>query len=271
MRRLALILICAAGLTACSAAPASPTAPASLPADGVADYQLGGAYDPPSGVTIVERDSEAEPAEGLYSICYVNGFQSQPGQGDEWRAAGLLLLADGEPVVDENWPDETLFDTSTAQARADIAERIGAVIDSCADKGFDAVEIDNLDSDTRSDGALSAEDNRALAALYVERAHAAGLAIGQKNTADRAAEYAQQPGFDFAVAEECHRFEECAAYTDAYGADVIDIEYTSREFGDDLRGDFAAVCADPETPPITLLRDQDLVPAGNAEYVYRHC
>jgi hypothetical protein len=271
MRRLALILFCAVGLTACSPAPAAPEAPAALPADGVADYQLGGAYTPPDGVTIVERDSEAEPAEGLYSICYVNGFQSQPGQGDEWRDAGLVLLADGEPVVDENWPDEMLFDTSTAQARADIAERIGTVIDSCADRGFDAVEIDNLDSDTRSDGALTAEDNRALATLYVERAHAAGLAIGQKNTADRAAQYAQDPGFDFAVAEECHRFDECAQYTAAYGADVIDIEYPFREFGDDLRADFAEVCADPETPPITVLRDRDLVPAGNAEYVYEHC
>ncbi|NQX26548.1 endo alpha-1,4 polygalactosaminidase [Microbacteriaceae bacterium VKM Ac-2854] len=260
MRRLALILFCALGLTACSAAPTA------FPADGVADYQLGGAYDPPAGVTIVERDSDAEPAEGRYSICYVNGFQSQPGQGEEWLDAGLVLLADGEAVIDENWPDEMLLDTSTPQARAAIAERIGAVIDSCAEKGFDAVEIDNLDSDTRSNGALTDEDNRALATLYVQRAHAAGLAIGQKNTADRAEEYADDPGFDFAVSEECFTFDECAAYTDAYGADVIDIEYT-----DDLRGDFADVCADPATPPISLLRDRELVPAEHPGYVYEHC
>lgn len=264
MRRFALILFCAVGLTACSASPTS--APAHFPADGVADYQLGGAYDPADAVTIVERDSDDEPADGRYSICYVNGYQSQPGQGQEWLDAGLVLLADGEPVIDENWPDEMLLDTSTAEARAGIDERIGAVIDSCAEKGFDAVEIDNLDSDTRSDGALTPEDNRALATLFVERAHAAGLAIGQKNTADRAAEYAEDPGFDFAVAEECHRFDECAQYTAAYGEHVIDIEYT-----DDLRGDFADVCADAATPPITLLRDRELVPVGYAKYVFEHC
>src|SRR5262247_2141813 len=57
------------------------------------DYQLGGAYPPPSGVQIVSRDRTASPAAGLYSICYVNGFQIQPGEAASWMKdhADLIL------------------------------------------------------------------------------------------------------------------------------------------------------------------------------------
>ncbi len=46
------------------------------------DYQLGGAYPPPAGVSIVSRDREEAPVAGLYNICYVNGFQIQPDEED---------------------------------------------------------------------------------------------------------------------------------------------------------------------------------------------
>src|SRR6187399_2709907 len=48
------------------------------------DYQLGGSYTPPAGVRIVTRDREDSPAPGLYNICYVNGFQTQPQDNAEW-------------------------------------------------------------------------------------------------------------------------------------------------------------------------------------------
>ncbi|WP_250983997.1 endo alpha-1,4 polygalactosaminidase [Rhizobium sp. CG4] len=47
-----------------------------IPSRAIPDYQLGGSYEPPLGVTVVARDSTAMPAEGLYNICYVNGFQT---------------------------------------------------------------------------------------------------------------------------------------------------------------------------------------------------
>src|SRR5262245_46420773 len=49
------------------------------PAHAKFDYQIGGAYAPPSGVRVVSRDHDAQPASGLYNICYVNAFQAQPG------------------------------------------------------------------------------------------------------------------------------------------------------------------------------------------------
>jgi hypothetical protein len=270
--RLAPVLLLATALAGCASTTAMPAAgtpaagPALPPAAGGLDYQLGGAYDPPAGVDIVVRDSTEAPAAGLYSICYLNGFQTQPADSERVLADSpeLILTADGIPVRDENWPDELLFDTGTAETRAGIADRLLPQVTGCAEDGFDAVEIDNLDSYTRSAGLLTAADNLALADLLVAGAHAAGLAIGQKNAADLAAESAGS--FDFAVAEECDRWQECALYTAAYGDHVLAIEYA-----DDLREDFSAACAAPDRPLSMILRDRDLVPAGSAGYVYERC
>ena len=44
------------------------------------DYQIGGDYRPPSGVRVVSRDwfaGSALTGSNMYSICYVNPFQTQ--------------------------------------------------------------------------------------------------------------------------------------------------------------------------------------------------
>ncbi|MCU1446167.1 MAG: Secreted protein [Cryobacterium sp.] len=262
------VLVTALLLGSCAApAPAAPAAPPALPPAGVGlDYQLGGAYDPPAGVGVIVRDSTESPAAGLYSVCYLNGFQTQPADSERvlTDSPDLVLTDGGEPVRDENWPDEFLYDTSTAQSRSAIAALLLPAITACARDGFDAVEIDNLDSFTRSAGLLTVDDNLALAGLFVAGAHAAGLAIGQKNAAELAGELAGT--FDFAVVEECDRWQECGLYTGAYGDQVWAIEYA-----DDLRLDFASACAEPGRPRSMILRDRDLVAAGAPGYVYSRC
>jgi hypothetical protein len=245
-----------------AAAAADPTG---FPAGAVPDYQLGGAYDPAAEVGIVGRDRSAEPAPGVYSICYVNGFQTQPGELDTWDD-DLLLHRDGEPVFDPDWPDEVLVDTSTADRRERIAQQVTPWIEGCADAGFDAVEFDNLDSYTRSDEALTLDDNLQLATTLVDAAHAVGLAAGQKNAAEDARALHEQAGFDFAVTEECAAYQECAAYTDVYGDSVIDIEYS-----DELPRGFAEMCADPDSPASMVLRDRDLVTPDDEAYVFETC
>ncbi|MGJ0389309.1 endo alpha-1,4 polygalactosaminidase [Microbacterium sp. CGR1] len=253
-------------LSGCTTTVSDPPASFSPPPAGATpDYQLGGAYDPADGVGIVGRDRSDEPAEGLYSVCYVNGFQTQPGELDSWPA-DLLLQSDGETVFDPDWPDEALLDTSTDDRRARIAETVAPWIEGCADAGFDAVEFDNLDSYTRSDDALSLDDNLALAVLLVDVAHDSGLAAGQKNAAEDAAVLHERAGFDFAVVEECAAYEECAAFTDVYGDAVIDIEYS-----DELPRAFAEMCADDDSPASMVLRDRDLVTPGHEEYVFETC
>ena len=86
------------------------------PAAGVADYQLGGTYPPASTVQIVTRDRTERPAPGRYNICYVNAFQTQPGELTFWKSKhpSLLLRDGGAPLIDENWPDEVILDIRTA-------------------------------------------------------------------------------------------------------------------------------------------------------------
>jgi hypothetical protein len=234
------------------------------PTSGAADYQLGGAYPPPSGVTVVTRDSTDVPARGVYSICYVNGFQTQPGAS--WPDSLILHTPSGAPLVDPGWPDEHLLDISTAAKRTTIASRLAPTVDSCARAGFRGVEFDNLDSYSRSKGALTLDDAVAFATLLTARAHRDHLAAGQKNTAELGRRGRDTARFDFAVTEECDRYAECRAFTGVYGAHVVDIEYT-----DDLRGSFAQVCARPATPRLTILRDRELVARGHSGYSYRHC
>ncbi|OUE32323.1 hypothetical protein BFL35_00515 [Clavibacter michiganensis] len=231
------------------------------------DYQLGGASKVPSGAGIVVRDSTDAPAPGVYGVCYVNGFQTQPGAS--WPAALLVHGADGKPIVDPGWPDERILDVSTPAARTANAARLAPVIDGCAASGYRAVEFDNLDSWTRSAGALDEDDALAFATLLVARAHDRGLAAAQKNATDLGSRGRDEARFDFAIAEECDRWKECAAYTDVYGARVLDIEYT-----DDLRDSATGACKriramDPA--PAAIVRDRDLVPAGTRGYAYRAC
>jgi hypothetical protein len=238
------------------------------PANGAFDYQLGGGYTPPAGTQIVARDRTESPAQGLYSICYVNGFQTQPEQLKWWRAKhrSLLLRRGGREVGDPGWPGEVLLDTSSARKRAGIAKVLNRWIDGCARKGFQAVEPDNLDTWTRSKGKLSSRDNFALARKLVARAHKRGLAIGQKNAAEKTAE-GKRIGFDFAVAESCQVYDECDAYTGAYGANVLEIEY-SDEGGE---SNFETACQARGGSISIAYRDHDLVTAGDEEYVYRAC
>jgi hypothetical protein len=252
-------------LAGCSGASVVSTGSVVLPpVGGAADYQLGGAYPPASRVTVVTRDSTSTPAPGVYSICYVNGFQTQPGAS--WPSDLVLHTASGAALVDPGWPDEHIIDISSAEKRSDAAGRLGKTIDGCADKHFAAVELDNLDSWTRSKGALTKADAIAFATLLVARAHRVGLAAGQKNTSELGRIGPDTIRFDFVVSEECDQFSECAAYTKVYGKHVIDIEY-----GDELRRPFAEVCAAKSTPTLTVLRDRNLFASGQDGYLYRHC
>jgi hypothetical protein len=252
-----------------------------LPTGAKIDYQLGGGYSPPSGVTVVTRDSTDKPAAGLYNICYVNGFQTQGEDRSFWLDKHPTLIlratssttsgntsgtAPGKPITDPGWPDEMILDTSTPARRAAIAGALSATLRVCAKKGFDAVEFDNLDSYTRSHGRLTVGDNIAEAKLLVSSAHQLGLAAGQKNTSQLGRTGPDLIHFDFAVAEECYRYDECASYTKFYGAKVIDIEYT-----DNQRGSFTATCAAKQTPRMTILRDRDLSTPHSSNYVYRSC
>jgi len=218
-------------------------------------------------VTIVSRDRTAAPEPHTYSICYINAFQAQPDSTDWWSAHHpevLLRDSAGHLVMDKQW-NEALFDISTAPHRATLLNVIGGWIDGCAASGFLAVEGDNLDSYTRSDGALTADHALAFARDLAARAHQRGVAIGQKNAAE-ITERVRSVGFDFAIAEECQVFSECERYTAAYGARLIEIEYT-----DGPAGAFEGACAARGKTVSVLLRDRNVRPAEDPQHVEKWC
>ena len=228
------------------------------------DYQIGGAYPPPSGVRVVSRDSSASPASGLYNICYINAFQAQPDATGWWQSNHpdlLLKTSSGAPVIDQNW-NEQLLDVSTDAKRAALAQIEGGWIAGCAAKGFQAVEPDNLDSYSRSQGLLTADDDVAMATQLVRLAHAKGLAIAQKNTTEFLPR-AHQIGFDFAVSEQCGDYGECGGYASTYADHVVDVEY------DD--SGFANACRDYGGKIAIVQRDQNVSAAGSSSYVYKTC
>ncbi len=241
-----------------------------LPAvDAKADYQLGGAYPPPRGVRVVSRDRTDTPAVAGYSICYVNGFQTQPGRLPWWRAHHpRLLLRDRSGVVvrDPGWPGEVPLDTSTRARRQTLATIVGRWMRRCARTGFEAVEPDNLDSYSRSRRLLQRSDNLVTARLFSGQAHDAGLAIAQKNLADLTRRQRLSIGFDFAVAEECAVYAECGSYRAAYGRHVIEIEYS-----DNGRAAFARACRHQGGAWSIVYRDRNLVTPRSARYVYAAC
>ncbi len=234
-----------------------PTANASF------DYQIGGAYTPPSGVQVVSRDRNSAPAQGLYNICYVNGFQIQPDEESFWTSqhSNLILKdASGKAVVDEDW-GEILLDTSTAAKRTELATVVGSWIAKCKADGFNAVEVDNLDSYSRSSGLLTQANNVAFMALLSATAHANGLAIAQKNSSELLGSVAAM-GTDFAVVEECNRYDECGTYQAVYDNLLFIIEYRSQ--------DFQSGCS--AYPGLSIvLRDLNVSTPSSSAYVYQGC
>jgi hypothetical protein len=234
------------------------------PANAKFDYQIGAAYTPPSGVTVVSRDRTATPAAGLYNICYVNVFQTQPDEIAWWQANhDDLLLRDssGNYVMDGAW-GENLIDVSTAAKRTAVASIVNGWIDGCASAGFKAVEPDNIDSYERSKGRLTMADSVALLQLIAPYAHSRGLAIAQKNTTALGTA-GRSAGLDFAIAEECGRYKECDYFTSVYGNNVIVIEYSASAFTKACNG-FGSTLS-------IVLRDLNVTAPGSGTYKYNAC
>ncbi|WP_328990168.1 endo alpha-1,4 polygalactosaminidase [Kribbella sp. NBC_01245] len=214
--------------------PSTPTprrSPASYqrwsPRPGTAwQWQLDGTLDLSIDVPVYdvdgERTTKAQVDElhrrGRRAICYVNVGAYENFRPDKARFPAQVL---GKTM--DGWPDERWLDIRRWDLLAPImAARFGA----CRAKGFDAIEPDNVDAYSNESGfPLTASDqlryNRRIAML----AHRIGLSVGLKNDLEQVR--ALQPSFDFAVNEECMKYDECALLTPfrQAGKAVLHVEY----------------------------------------------
>ncbi|HLG74211.1 MAG TPA: endo alpha-1,4 polygalactosaminidase, partial [Chloroflexota bacterium] len=116
----------------------------------------------------------------------------------------------------------------------------------CAAKGFDAVQLDNLDGFQASSGFdISAADQLRYNVTLANEAHSHGLAVALTNDPAQAADLA--PYFDWVVAEECVAQAFCGQLQPFTGAGkpALDIEY---------RGQTSDICPGARSMGVTAVR-----------------
>lgn len=101
-----------------------------------------------------------------------------------------------------------------------------ARLEVCSEKGFDAVEFDNVDGwSNRTGFPLSRADQLRYNARLANEAHLRGMAALLKNDVEQAVKL--EPYFDGALNEECFSWHECerlSPFTEA-GKPVFAVEY----------------------------------------------
>ncbi|MFD7302173.1 endo alpha-1,4 polygalactosaminidase [Streptomyces pharetrae] len=188
-------------------------------------WQLSGRLDPTVDVPVYDIDGFDHDADtvadlhrqGRKVICYLS-----TGAWEEFRPdAGKFpeaVLGRGNGWKGERWLDIR---------RTDVLEPLMAArVDMCRDKGFDAVEPDNMDGYRNRTGfPLTAADQLRYNRLIARLAHERGLAVGLKNDLDQIPELVGD--FDFAVNEQCAQYDECdtlSPFIEA-GKAVFHVEY----------------------------------------------
>jgi hypothetical protein len=157
-------------------------------------------------------------AAGRKVVCYVNVGADESFRSD---AASFPSAVIGKS---NGWPGEHWVDV---RQLATLRPIIAARFRTCADKGFDGIEADNVDGYANDTGfPLTSDDQLAFNRMVAGLAHADGLAIGLKNDLDQVPQLVSS--FDFAVNEQCAEYGECDALTPfiATGKAVFHTEYS---------------------------------------------
>ncbi len=169
--------------------------------------------------------------KGRKVICYMVAGSYEPFRPDAAQFPREVL---GRPLggfEDERWLDIRRIDL----LRPIIAARFRM----CKEKGFDAIEADNVDGFANKTGfPLTAADQLRYNRFLADLAHGMDISIALKNDSDQVRQLVRK--FDMAVVEQCFEFDECGAYSSFVRARkaVFVAEYKRRpkRFCSDSRG-----------------------------------
>ncbi|MEY9861650.1 hypothetical protein ABH935_007293 [Catenulispora sp. GAS73] len=151
---------------------------------------------------------------GIKAVCYLSA-----GTYENWRPdasqfpSAVLGSRNG-------WPGEKWLDVREIQKSGSALRKImDARLDMCRQKGFDMVELDNVDGYTNSTGfPLTATDQLYFNATLANDSHARGMSVLQKNDNEQIPQLL--PYFDGALNEQCNQYKECTtAQNGDYGYD----------------------------------------------------
>jgi hypothetical protein len=233
-----LAVACLVGIGPVSAAVAAPAPPAPVACSGcyhpavattwnwvissvpTSPYRAVQLYDV-DGFENTSANVTALHNAGIKVVCYISA-----GTYENWRPdaaqfpASLLGKGNG-------WPGEKWLDIRDVQkANSTLRSIMDSRLDMCKQKGFDMVELDNVDGYSNKTGfPLTAADQLFFNDTLANDAHARGLSVLQKNDVEQTASLL--PYFDGALNEQCNQYSECSALS-AYvsaGKPVFNAEY----------------------------------------------
>ncbi len=187
-------------------------------------------------------------ARGVKLICYIS-----VGSWEKWRPDAAAFPAEVLGRDYEGWPGERWLDIRRLDLLAPI---LRARLDLCKQKGFEAVEPDNIEIyDNPTGFPLTYADQLAYAQWLADEAHRRGLAIGLKNAPDMLAD--ALPSFDFAITEDAYYdgwIDQFLPFIEA-GKPVFAAEYTDKPV------DFSAACAWGKLHKISFIQKNRILTA----------
>ncbi|HEY5194067.1 MAG TPA: endo alpha-1,4 polygalactosaminidase [Solirubrobacteraceae bacterium] len=156
-------------------------------------------------------------AQGKHVICYIDVGTSENYRPD---FASFPTSVEGDT---NGWPGEKWLDIRQLSVLEPI---MTARFQMCKEKGFDAVEPDNMDGYENKTGfPLTAAEQVTYDEWVASEVHSLGMAVFQKNDGEQTAQL--EPHFDGALDEQCNQYSECSnfqAYLTA-GKPVLNAEY----------------------------------------------
>jgi hypothetical protein len=202
-------------------------------------WQLTGTpkVEPVAATDIDGFDSSAATVAGFHAIgqrmiCYID-----VGTWENWRPDASQFPS---AVLGNNngWPGEQWLDIRQLSVLEPI---MTARFQMCQQKGFDAVEPDNMDGYENNTGfPITAADQLAYDTWVAQEVHSLGMAVFQKNDPDQAGQL--EPYFDGVIDEQCNQYSECSSYRPylAAGKPVLNAEYEASLYPSFCAADQAA-------------------------------
>jgi hypothetical protein len=231
------------------------SAPMAIPADEI----------PGDGPVVYDIDGETNDAATVAAlhalgsnvkvVCYVDvgTWENYRSDASQFPAS---VLGNGN-----GWPGEQWLDVRQQGILLPLMKQ--RFVSWCLDKGFDAIEPDNLDAWENNPGfPITEAENLSYDTAIAALAHSLGLSVGLKNLPENAP--GLEPSFDWSLDEQCFEFSECSYLEQSFGAAgkaVWDVEYN-----------VAPDCATSASSKMNAQkRDLNLVAPGDSAYVYQPC
>lgn len=159
-------------------------------------------------------------AQGKRVICYVDVGTAEKFRPDYASFPSSVLGRSN------GWPGERWLDI---RQLAVIEPIMRARFQMCREKGFDAVEPDNIEGYSNHTGfPLTGQEQITFNEWVAQEVHSLGMAVLQKNDGEQTG--VLEPYFDGALTEQCNEYRECASFQSYLkaGKPVLNAEYRLR-------------------------------------------